>query len=54
MVRWIIEGGRRDGRDALYNTNVEIDSDAVDEYWVRNRKSPEKIGIRKFRMQAKL
>jgi hypothetical protein len=48
-----ISGCRRDGRDALYNTSVEIDDDAVEEYWVHIRNSPEKVGIRKFRMQGK-
>jgi len=48
-----ISGCRRDGRDALYNTNVEIDSDAVEEYWVRIRNYPEKVGTRKFRAKGK-
>jgi len=35
-----ISGPRRDGRDALYNTNIapEIDSDVRDEYWAQIRK----------------
>jgi hypothetical protein len=48
-----ISGCRRDGRDALYNTNVEIDGDAVEEYWIRIRNSPEKVGTRKFRAQGR-
>lgn len=41
-----ISGCRKDGRDALYNTTVEIDEDAVFEYWVNIRKKPENISIR--------
>jgi hypothetical protein len=35
-----ISGPRRDGRDALYATNVatEIDEDVADEYWTQIRK----------------
>lgn len=35
-----ISGPRKDGRDALYPTNVptEIDDDVRDEYWTRIRK----------------
>jgi len=37
-----ISGPRRDGRDALYATNVatEIDEDVADEYWTQIRKRP--------------
>ena len=48
-----ISGCHRDGKDALYNTNVEIDDDALEEYWVRIRNCPEKIGTRKFRARGK-
>lgn len=42
-----ISGPRRDGRDALYVTNVatEIDADVSDEYWAKIRKRAEKISI---------
>ena len=35
-----ISGPRKDGRDALYATNVatEIDEDVADEYWTQIRK----------------
>jgi len=35
-----ISGPRKDGRDALYATNIaaEIDDDASDEYWTQIRK----------------
>ena len=37
-----ISGPRKDGRDALYATNIatEIDSDVADEYWSQIRKRP--------------
>jgi hypothetical protein len=37
-----ISGPRKDGRDALYKTNVptEIDEDVAGEYWTKIRKRP--------------
>lgn len=43
-----ISGCRKDGRDALYNTSVEIDEEALEEYWVNIRKQPENLSIRKM------
>lgn len=39
-----ISGPRKDGRDALYATNIptEIDEDVRDEYWNRIRNRPKK------------
>jgi len=39
-----ISGPRKDGRDALYPTNIAtaIDADASDEYWTKIRKRPSK------------
>ena len=39
-----ISGPRKDGRDALYATNIptEIDEDVRDEYWTQIRKRPKK------------
>ena len=48
-----ISGCHRDGMDALYNTTVEVDDDALEEYWVRIRKRPEDVGVRKFRARGK-
>ncbi len=48
-----ISGCRKDGRDALYNTNVEIDENALEEYWKNIRRMPENIGKRKFRASGK-
>src|SRR6476661_5302426 len=35
-----ISGCRKDGRDALYNTEVEVDEDALEEYWTTIRNIP--------------
>jgi len=40
-----ISGPKRDGRDALYRTNIatKIDEDVREEYWTAIRKSPERV-----------
>ncbi len=48
-----ISGCRIDGRDALYNTDVEVDEDALEEYWVNIRKQPKNKHIQCFRAQGK-
>lgn len=48
-----ISGCRKDGRDALYNTDVEVDEDALQEYWLNIRNKPENLKLRKFRAQGK-
>ena len=48
-----ISGCRKDGPDALYNTDVKIDDDALEEYWINIRRMPENIGKRKFRALGK-
>jgi hypothetical protein len=48
-----ISGCRKDGRDALYSTDVEIDEDALEEYWVNIRNEPEKKKIKRFRALGK-
>ena len=48
-----ISGCRKDGRDALYNTSVEIDEDALDEYWVNIRKRAENCLIRQMSAPGK-
>jgi hypothetical protein len=48
-----ITGCRKDGKNALYNTDVEIDDDVLNEYWVEIRKQPENKNIKKFRAQGK-
>lgn len=49
-----ISGCRKDGRDALYNTTVEIDEDALEEYWINIRQLPENRSIRRFSAPGKL
>ena len=48
-----ISGCRKDGMDALYNTDVEIDDDAREEYWTQIRKQPEKVDVKAFRAVGK-
>jgi hypothetical protein len=48
-----ISGCRKDGGNALYNTEVEIDEDALEEYWLNIRKKPGYIGVKKYRAQGK-
>jgi hypothetical protein len=48
-----ITGCRKDGGNALYNTDVEIDQDALEEYWLIIRKKPENIKVSKFRACGK-
>jgi hypothetical protein len=46
--RYWISGPRRDGCDALYQTNIhpDIDDDVREEYWTRIRKQPKTIRSR--------
>ncbi len=48
-----ISGCRKDGRDALYNTTVEIDEDALEEYWLKIRKKPEDKAVRRMTAMGK-
>jgi len=48
-----ISGCRKDGMDALYNTEVEIDEDVLTEYWCNIRNQPENKAISKFRAKGK-
>ena len=48
-----ISGCRKDGRDALFNTDVEIDGNALEEYWINIRGMPEKLEKNKFRAPGK-
>ncbi len=48
-----ISGCRKDGMDALYNTEVEIDEEVLKEYWVEIRGIPENVGISSFTAQGK-
>jgi hypothetical protein len=46
--RYWISGCRKDGRDALYSTVVEVDEDALEEYWIKIRNLPENRSVRIF------
>src|SRR5258708_3778975 len=48
-----ISGCRKDGRDALYSTEAEVDQDALEEYWLNIRREPRKKNIRRFRAAGK-
>ena len=48
-----ISGCHKDGNDALYNTEVEIDDDVREEYWEEIRGLPENKHISKFKAKGK-
>jgi hypothetical protein len=48
-----ISGCRKDGRDALYGTDVEIDDDVREEYWGQIRNMPDNVHVKSFRAQGK-
>jgi len=48
-----ITGCRKDGCNALYSTEVEIDQDALEEYWLNIRKKPENLTVKKFKAMGK-
>jgi hypothetical protein len=48
-----ISGCRKDGLDALYSTDVEIDEEVLEEYWTKVREMPDNKHISRFRAQGK-
>jgi hypothetical protein len=48
-----ISGCKRDGTDALYSTNIEIDEDVREEYWTDVRRKPELRHLRSFKAAGK-
>jgi hypothetical protein len=48
-----ISGCRKDGRDALYTTTVEIDDDVREEYWRTIRSRPDLAQVSSFRAEGK-
>ena len=48
-----ISGCRKDGVNALYSTDVEVDEDVREEYWREIRNLPENVGISSFRAKSK-
>lgn len=48
-----VSGCRKDGNDALYPMDIDIDPDVQEEYWRDIREMPEKVGTLKFRSHGK-
>ena len=48
-----ISGCRKDGRDALYSTTVEIDEDVREEYWREIRGTPNQQNLKAFVVSGK-
>jgi len=48
-----ISGCRKDGMDALYATDVEVDEDVREEYWLTIRGEPDMVEVRTFRAPGK-
>jgi hypothetical protein len=48
-----ISGCKQDGQDALYGTQVEIDDDVREEYWLTIRNMPENVKVSSFWAQGK-
>jgi hypothetical protein len=48
-----ISGCRKDGRDALYNKDLEIDKNALEEDWLHIRHMPEHLEKKKLRASGK-
>jgi hypothetical protein len=48
-----ISGCKKDGTDALYSNNVQIDDDVWEEYWIEIRKKPEMLDSKSFRIDSK-
>ncbi len=48
-----ISGCKKDGMDALYTTEVEIDEDVREEYWIEIRTKPENKHISKLKSGSK-
>ena len=48
-VEYWISGCRKDGRDALYSTMIEVDEDVREEYWVKIRQKPELKHVTSFK-----
>jgi len=48
-----ISGCRKDGKDALYSTTIEIDDDVREEYWRQIRNKPENKDVKLIRVKGK-
>ena len=52
-AQYWISGCHRDGMDALYSTEVDIDEDVREEYWSVIRRQPEMKAVSHFRAPGK-
>jgi hypothetical protein len=52
-VKYWISGCRQDGHDALYSTTVDIDDDALEEYWINIRKQPQNRSVSRMSAMGK-
>lgn len=48
-----ISGCSKDGHDALYNTDVQIDEDVREEYWTNIRNRPQDVSVSSYRAKGK-
>jgi len=48
-----ISGCRKDGKDALYSTTIEIDNDVREEYWGQIRNKPENKNVKLIKAKGK-
>ena len=53
LEEYWISGCRKDGRDALYSTTVEIDDDVRNEYWREIRGRPDLAHFSSFHVRGK-
>ena len=48
-----ISGPKKNGEDALYPLNIEIDEDVREEYWTKIRNRPDLIGLTMYNSKGK-
>jgi len=48
-----ISGCKKNGQDALYGTEVEVDNDVLEEYWTEIRKEPENKKMKSYVSKSK-
>ena len=48
-----ISGAKKDGNDSLFSTQITIDDNVREEYWLKIRKQPENISKTRYRSKGK-
>ena len=48
-----ISGAKKDGNDSLFSTQIVIDDNVREEYWLKIRKQPENISKNSYRSKGK-